>query len=95
MEAKRISLTIVEVCQKLGIDYCSDNFQYNQMIDDARRLGQIFMELKIIAGDLEAISEKHNIDGLKNIIHEDALKIDQINHSLIKLANQIRHENVD
>jgi len=95
MEAKRISLTIVEVCQKLGINYCSDNFQHNQMIDDARRLGQIFMDLKIIAGDLEAISERHNIDGLKNIIHKEALEIEKIDHVIIKLAQQIRKENVD
>jgi hypothetical protein len=89
---KRISLTIVEVCQKLGIDYKSINSTHAQTINDAKRLGEIFRDLKIISGDLEAISERHNITGLKNIIHKEALQIDKINHEIIKMAKQIQEE---
>ena len=90
---KRISLTITEICNKLGIDYSSCNPHYIQMINDAKRLGEIFRDLKIIAGDLEAISERHKIDGLKRIIHKDALKIDKIDHDLIRLAQKIKDKN--
>jgi hypothetical protein len=89
---KRISLTITEVCQKLGINYSSCNLKYLEMINDAKRLGEIFLELKIIAGDLEAISERQNIDGLKNLIHKDALKIEDVDHDIVRLAQKINKE---
>lgn len=91
---KRISLTIAEVCQKLGIDYKSVNPNYIKMIDDAKRLGEIFRDLKIIAGDLEAIAERHQIEGLKDIIHQDALDLEIIDHDIIRLAKKIKEENV-
>jgi hypothetical protein len=90
---KRISLTISEVCQKLGIDYSSVNPHYVQMIDDAKRLGEIIRDLKIIAGDLEGISERHHICGLNRILHKEALEIDKIDHDLIRLATRIQKEN--
>lgn len=92
MKAERISLTIGEICAKLGIDYCTVNPHYLEMINDAKRLGEIFRDLKIIAGDLEAIAERHDIDGLRNLIHEDALKIDQIDHEIVKIAQKIKEE---
>jgi hypothetical protein len=95
MESKRISITIAEICQKLGIDYSSVNPHYIQMIDDAKRLGEIFRDLKIIAGDLEAIAERHQVDGLKDIIHQDALDLETIDHDIIRLAKKIKEENVD
>jgi hypothetical protein len=87
---KRISLTIAEVCQKLGIDYKSVNLNYLSMIDDAKRLGKIFRDLKIIAGDLEAIAERHKIDGLGKIIHLGALQLEAIDHDIIRLAQKIK-----
>lgn len=89
---KRISLTIAEVCQKLGIDYSSINPNYNVLIDDAKRLGKIFRDLKIIAGDLEAIAERHKIDGLGKIIHLGALQLEAIDHDIIRLAQKIKEE---
>ena len=90
---KRISLTITEVCQKLGINYSSYNSNYLIMINDAKRLAEIYRDLKIIAGDLEAIADRHQIDGLKNLIHKDALKIDSIDHEIIKIAQKIKEDN--
>lgn len=43
----RISLTIREICNKLGIEYSSCNPNHAQMINDAKRLGEIFGDLKI------------------------------------------------
>jgi hypothetical protein len=93
MKAERISLTIGEICTKLGINYCSINPHYLEMINDAKRLGEIIINLKIIAGDPEAIADRHQIDGLKNLIHEDALKIEEIDHEIIRIAKQIKEEN--
>jgi hypothetical protein len=94
MKAERISLTIGEVCTKLGIDYCTVNPHYLEMINDAKRLGEIFRDLKIIAGDLEAIAERHQIDGLKDVIHQDVLDLETIDHDIIRLAKKIKDENV-
>lgn len=93
MESKRISLTISEICQKLNIDYQSVNPHYLQMINDAKRLGEIYRDLKIIAGDLQAIAERHNIDGLQNLLYDDAITIEKIDHELIKIAQKIYQEN--
>ena len=90
---KRISLTVTEICQKLGIEYCSINPKVADMLNDAKRLGEIITDLKIIAGDLEGISERHNIDGLKGLLHQEVLEIDKIDHDLIRLAVKIQKEN--
>ena len=90
---KRISLTITEVCQKLGISYESVNPNYLSMLNDAKRLGEIFRDLKIIAGDLEAIAERHQIDGLGTLLHDDALTIEKIDHEIIKMAMKMKEEN--
>jgi hypothetical protein len=51
------------------------------------------VDLKIIAGDLEAIAERHKIDGLKNLIHRDALEIEKIDHEIIKIAKKLQGKN--
>ena len=89
---KRISLTITEVCQKLGIEYSSCNPSYLEMVNDAKRLGEIILDLKIMSGDLIAIAERHDIDGLKKILTKEALEISKIDHDLIKLATRIQKE---
>jgi hypothetical protein len=93
MKAERISLTIGEVCVKLGIDYCTVNPHYLEMVNDAKRIGEIFVDLKIIAGDLEAIADRHKIDGLRNLIHRDALEIEKIDHEIIKIAKKLQGKN--
>jgi hypothetical protein len=92
MKAERISLIIGEVCAKVGLDYCTSNPHVLEMINDAKRLGTIFRDLKIIAGDLEAIADRHEIDGLKDIIHKEALDIEKIDHDIIRLAQKIKDE---
>jgi len=90
---KRISLTIVEVCKKLGIEYSSCNPNYLSMINDAKRLGEIYRDLKIISGDLTAIAERHNIEGLKDLLLDDATTIEKIDHEIIKIAKKLKEEN--
>jgi hypothetical protein len=93
MANKRISLTIHEVCRKLGIEYFSCNPKYITMLNDAKRLGEIFLELKIIAGDIEAIADRHKIDGLKNLFHKDAIILSNVDHDIIRLAQKIKDKN--
>jgi hypothetical protein len=95
MADKRISLTINEVCRKLGIDYQSINPNYVQLLNDAKRLGEIFRELKIIAGDLEAIADRNQVEDLKKFLHRDALKIEKIDHDLISLAKRMQDGNIN
>jgi len=92
MDAKRISLTISEVCQSLGISYKSDNPAYVAMLNDARRLCSIMRELRIIAGDLEAISDRQGIKELKTFLHREAISIDKIDHDLVRMARQLKNE---
>lgn len=87
---KRISLTIAEICAKLDIDYKSINPNYLQMIDDAKRLAEIYRDLKIIAGDLDAIADRNEIPELKNILHDDAAMIDKLDHEIIRVAQRIK-----
>jgi hypothetical protein len=63
-----------------------------EMINDAKRLGELYRDLKIIAGDLEAIAERHKIEELKNLLHDDALAIEKIDHDLVKMASLIKKE---
>lgn len=93
MDAKRISLTIAEICQKLEIPYQSCNKGYLQFTRDVERLGQIFRDLKIIAGDLQAIAERHDINGLKDLLTDDAKAIEKIDHEIIQIAQKIKDKN--
>jgi GTP cyclohydrolase I len=89
MPHKRISLTILEVCQKLGINY---NPEDKQLFNDAKRLGEIYRELKVITGDLQCISERHDIKDLHLLLSDDIEKISTVEHDIIKIATKIKHE---
>jgi len=90
---KRISLTITEVCQKLGIDYSSINPNYLQMINDAKRLGEIIFEINCLVGDLDAIFIRHNIDlNFKQTLQKDLELLHNIDHDLIKLSKKVKNE---
>lgn len=92
MADKRISHNIVEVCHKLGIDYKSNNPNYSSLYTDALRMRDIYRKLKIIAGDLEEICEKHTINGLSNLLKDDIELLEKIEHDLVKLAYKIHKE---
>lgn len=89
MPHKRISLTILEVCQKLGINYKPED---KQLFNDAKRLGEIYRELKVITGDLQCISERHNIKDLYLLLSDDIEQIEKIEHDVIRIATKIKNE---
>lgn len=93
MKAERITLTIAEVCNKLGIDYSTINPHYKEMMNDAKRLGEIIWELNSLIHDLDAIFARHNIElKLKNILIKDLENLHEIDHDLVKLSNKIKNE---
>jgi len=86
-----ISEIIETICKEKGIEYKS--IHKDKLINDAIKLGELITDLKIIAGELEELGDKHKIDGLKGIIHKEALKIETIDHDLIKLSQKLRIKN--
>ena len=92
MNSERISLHILEACKKEGIEYCSINHRYLQLVQDARRLGEIYLQLKIIAGGLQEISERYAIKMLSGMLTDDISEIEKIDHDIIKVMNKMREE---
>lgn len=92
MKAERISHIITDVCNKLDINYCSINPDYTQLVKDAQRLGEIFLELKVIAEDLDDIVLRHKLDGLSKLFEDDIQKIRNADHHLIKFMNILTEE---
>jgi len=93
MADRRISHNIVEICHRLGIKFESKNPNYNKFYEDALRMRDIYNKLKIIAGDLEEICEKHTINGLNGLLKDDINLIEKIEHDLVKMAKAINKEN--
>jgi len=82
---------IIEIaCKKNGIYYKS-KYKVN-IINDAIRLGELIMDLKEIAGEIEEIADRHEIEGLKGILYKEALRIDTIDHELIHLSQRLRRK---
>jgi hypothetical protein len=89
---KNISITIMSVCKKYNIPYESVNFKHKDFCNDAIRLGEIYKELQLILGDLLEIEERHNVNGLGELLKDDILQLETIEHDIIKIANKIRKE---
>lgn len=92
MADKRISNHIEEACKKFGIKYSSINPNYTKFYSDALRLRSIYRKLKVYAGELENICERHEINGLSKLLHDDIKTIEKIEHDLIKIATKINKE---
>jgi hypothetical protein len=89
---KNISHIIDESCKKCGIDYKSINPNYITFTNDAQQLVQLYKDLIQIAGKLGEIAQRHNICGLDVALEKEILKINEIDHDLIRLATEIRKE---
>lgn len=92
MKGEKISYHINEVCKHLGIDYKSCNESYLQMMKDAEILGQCYRDLKIIAGEIQEVAERHNINGLGKLLEDDLDAIDKLEHDIVKIATKIKLE---
>jgi len=89
---KNISDAIVQTCKKYGIDYKSSNPNYIEFCNDAKRLGELYLQLKIIAGELKIIGDRHNIAGLANMLKDDIKALETVEHDIIKLAKRFKNE---
>jgi tRNA(Ile)-lysidine synthase TilS/MesJ len=88
---KNISATIVETCKKLGIPYKSCNSNYVEFYNDAKRLGEIYLELNSLTDELENILNRHKIDhNIKDRIEQELNQLHNLDHELIKLAYKIK-----
>jgi len=90
MLSSKISLMIDAVCKEQGIDYCSPNPHLQTFCEDAQRLGEIYMSLKIILGDLKDIEERHDIKSLNKKIEEIIIILEDVDHALIRLAKEFK-----
>jgi hypothetical protein len=91
---KNISATIVEICKKLGIPYQSCNPNYVEFYNDAKRIGEIVMEVEGLIDELDCILIRHKVQSFtKNQIEEDLQELHRIDHDLINLAQKIKKEN--
>jgi hypothetical protein len=95
MKAEKISLIIASICKEKGIEYCSTNPHYITLVEDAVKLGKLYLELRIMAGDIQEILDRHNITGLEQLLYDDLKALENTEHDLLKLAQKLKDENVD
>jgi hypothetical protein len=92
MSEVRISLAISEVCKKLGVDYKSKNDAKLPFVKDAKRLGEIFIDLHIISGELKCISERWNVPEIHKALEDDIVLLENVDHDICKLAYKIKSQ---
>jgi hypothetical protein len=93
MKAENVSLMIDLICKELGIEYCSTNPHYVELVEDARKMGKMYLQLKEMTGILKEIEERHGTNlhySFQSLIEE----IDKADHVLIKLARELKDTNV-
>ena len=91
--SKDISVIITTICKELGIDYQSCNQEYITFYNDAKRLGEIYLELNALSDELNEILLRHEINGLTQLLKDDLETLHKIDHDLIRFANKIKKEN--
>jgi hypothetical protein len=90
---KNISATIIEICKKLGIPYQSCNPNFINFYNDARRIGEIVMEIESSIDELDCILTRHKVGNFtKEQIEKDLKELHEIDHDLISLATKIKND---
>jgi len=90
---RKISLVINEICKKHGIYYTSINPNFTSFLKDAKRLGEIILEINSLIDELENIFQRHNIQLKSRLKLENDLEdLKNLDHDLIKLATIIKNE---
>jgi ribosomal protein L7Ae-like RNA K-turn-binding protein len=85
MNQNKISEIIKDICKQHKIKYTS--------LSDAKRLGKLILELNAISDEIYTILDRHNIETtFKKDIENDLFDLHTIDHDLIKLAKQLKHE---
>jgi|GEM_PF-4945654 len=89
---KNISKLIVDCCKKEGINYCSIYLKNPELYEDAYKLKDIYLQLKEIAGDLEEISEKYNLENFNTLLVDDIKKLIEADHDIFKIMRKLIKE---
>jgi len=90
---KNISQIIQDVCKKEGIEYQSINPNYTDFCNDAKRLGEIYLEINSLIDELDFIFNRHKIENkIRFKLEEDLKNLYSIEHDLLRLANKIKKE---
>lgn len=92
MDSVKISVTISEVCQRLGIDFHSCNEKYISYVKDAKELSEIYLDLKLLIGRIKFIEERYNLNGLRTPFEQAISGLENIDHDIIKLARKLTEE---
>lgn len=90
MKAEKISLIIDSICKEQGINYGSTNPHYVTLLEDAQKLGKIYLELKVITGIIKEIEERHELNGLRAKFELLIKELDEADHDIIKLARKLK-----
>jgi galactitol-specific phosphotransferase system IIB component len=87
----RIKENINKLCQKHGINYCSDiNKEVLTIKEDSKKLSDIYLQLKEIVGELVEIEERHNFPRFHNKIDKIIKEMEQTDHEIINLATVLK-----
>lgn len=89
-KAEKISLIVASICKEQGIEYNSANPHLLTLLEDAQKMGKIYLQLKEIMGILKEIEDRHDIKGLKNKFESLIKELDAADHLLIKLARELK-----
>jgi hypothetical protein len=90
---KNISQIILDCCKKEGIEYTSCNPNFVAFCNDAKRLGEIILEINVLIDELDEILSRHNVtNGFKEQIKNDLRLLHNVDHDLVKLAKRIKEE---
>ena len=92
MNGESISLMITQICHDLNINYSSVNPEIVQLYKDAIALRDIYLQLIQIEAKLVTIEERHEVNGLGELLRDDIVKLENISHHVIKLAHKLKEE---
>ena len=84
----KVTKIINQTCKKLEINYKSPNYrEYKNYRKDIETLSDIYLQLKIIIGDLYELKEKY--PELENELNVDIFDLDKTDHHIIAEVRKI------
>ena len=90
---KNISSIIKTICKKEGIKYTSLSGEGTNL-EDARRLGEIVMEIECLVDELAGIFEKHSVKSdIAEEMEKELHNLHNVDHALLRYAYYIKGQN--
>jgi hypothetical protein len=92
-KAEKISLIISSICKEQNIPYESANPHLVTLMEDAVKLGKIYLQIKETLGIVKEIEERHNLQDLTAKFETLIYELDKADHLIIQLAREIKNDN--